>query len=173
MDMSTLIATTLQLVRENGTLVEVVLFVLGFAESIVLFSFFIPASALFLAIGGLQGAGGGHLLTLVVAGTVGAFLGDLVSYWIGWRYRDSLHKTWPFRSNPEWIPSTKRFFEKWGIAGIVVAKFIGPMRPLVPTISGAVSMPHVPFVAASIVSSFVWALVFLVPTFYGIEWLTR
>lgn len=173
MDMSALVSATLQFVRENGTLVEVVLFVLGFAESIVLFSFFIPASALFLAIGGLQGAGGGHLLPLVVAGTIGAFLGDLVSYWIGYRYRDSLHNTWPFRSHPDWIPNTQRFFERWGIAGIVVAKFIGPMRPLVPTISGAVSMPRVPFLAASIVSSFVWALVFLVPTYYGIEWLSR
>ena len=165
MEAGKLIEGTLRFVRENETLVEAVLFILAFGESIVLFSFFIPASLLFLAIGGLHGASGGNLLPLLLAGTCGAFLGDLVSYWIGWRYRNDLKNRWPFRGNPEWLPKARAFFERWGIAGVVVAKFIGPMRPLVPTISGAVSMPWGIFVAASAVSSFVWAVVFLGPTF--------
>jgi|LNFM01.2.fsa_nt_gb membrane protein DedA with SNARE-associated domain len=173
MEAGTLVEATLRFVRENEALVEAVLFGLAFGESIVLFSFFIPASLLFLAIGGLHGASGGDLLPLVIAGTLGAFLGDLVSYWIGWRYRHDLQQRWPFRRYPDWLPKARLFFDKWGIMGIVVAKFIGPMRPLVPTISGAVSMPGGMFVAASAISSFVWALVFLVPTFYGVEWLMR
>lgn len=173
MEAGNLIDATLRFVRENEALVEAVLFFLAFGESIVLFSFFIPASILFLAIGGLHGASGGSLLPLLVAGTCGAFLGDLVSYWIGWRYRHDLASRWPFRNNPDWLPRARAFFDKWGIAGVVVAKFIGPMRPLVPTISGAVSMPGRAFVAASAVSSFVWSLVFLGPTYYGMEWLMR
>jgi membrane protein DedA with SNARE-associated domain len=173
MEADTMIAATLRFVRDNEAAVEAVLFLLAFGESIVFFSFFIPASLLFLAIGGLHGASGGDLLPLLLAGAAGAFFGDLVSYWIGWRYRDDLQNRWPFRSNPEWLPMARRFFDKWGILGVVAAKFIGPMRPLVPTISGAVSMPWGPFVAASAVSSFVWALVFLVPTFYGVELLKR
>lgn len=171
MEGTTLIEQTLQFVRDNDTLIEAVLFLLAFGESIVLFSFFIPASVLFLAIGGLIGATGGDLLPLVLAGTAGAFLGDLVSYWIGWRYRHDLDKRWPFRSNPQWLPMARRFFDKWGIAGVVVAKFIGPMRPLVPTISGAVAMPGPAFAMAAAVSSLVWTLVFLVPTYYGVDWL--
>jgi membrane protein DedA with SNARE-associated domain len=173
MNETDLVARTLTFVRENETLIEVVLFVLAFCESIVLFSFFIPASLLFLGIGALQGAGGGDLLPLVLAGTAGAFAGDLVSYWIGWRYRHDLQRRWPFRAHPEWLAGAKRFFEKWGVAGVVAAKFVGPMRPLVPTISGAVAMPGPTFVAASAVSSLVWSLVFLVPTYYGVDWLTR
>ena len=167
------IAATLQFVRENETLIEVILFLLAFGESIVLFSFFIPASVLFLGIGGLHAASGGDILPLILAGTAGAFLGDVVSYWIGWRYRENLHKVWPFRSNPDWLPNARRFFDRWGIPGVVIAKFVGPMRPIVPTISGAVAMPGVPFVAASVISSFIWACVFLLPTYYGVEWLMR
>lgn len=163
----------LRLVRENETLIEIILFLLAFGEFIVLFSFFIPASVLFLAIGGLHGASGGALWPLVLAGTAGAFLGDLVSYWIGWRYRDRLQDTWPFRTNPTWLPKARKFFDRWGIAGVVAAKFVGPMRPLVPTISGAVAMPGGIFLVASAISSLVWSLVFLVPTYYGIEWLMR
>lgn len=170
---SGIIGSVLAFVRANETLIEAVIFLLAFGESIVLFSFFIPASAIFLAIGALQAASGGELWPLLIAGTVGAFLGDLVSYWIGWRYRNDLQHTWPFRNHPEWLPNAKRFLERYGIAGVVIAKFIGPMRPLVPTISGACSMPGRSFVLASGVSSFVWSIVFLVPTFYGVEFLTR
>ena len=163
----------LAFVRDNGMLIEAVLFLLAFGESIVLFSFFIPASVLFLAIGGLHGASGGNILPLIIAGTAGAFLGDLVSYWIGWRYRDDLPRMWPFRNNPQWLGNARKFFDQWGITGVVVAKFIGPMRPIVPTISGAVSMPGGIFVVASAVSSLVWSIVFLAPAFYGMDWLMR
>lgn len=165
--------SVLQFVREHETLIEVVLFVLGFAESIVFFSFFIPASVLFLAIGGLHGASGGELWPLVCAGAAGAFLGDIVSYGIGWRYRDRLQGMWPFNRHPEWLSNASRFFDRYGILGVVIAKFVGPMRPLVPTISGAVAMPRGAFLAASGVSSVVWSIVFLVPAYYGVGWLTQ
>lgn len=167
------IASILEFTRNNEKLIEAVIFLLAFGESIVLFSFFIPASALFLAIGALQAASGGELWPLLVAGTVGAFLGDLVSYWIGWRYRHDLQNTWPFRNHPEWLPNARRFLEKYGVAGVIAAKFIGPMRPLIPTISGACAMPGRSFVLASGISSLVWSVVFLVPTFYGVGFLTR
>jgi membrane protein DedA with SNARE-associated domain len=162
----------LELVRDNSSLIEIVLFVLGFAESIVFFSFFIPASVLFLAIGGLHAASGGALWPLILAGAAGSFVGDLVSYWIGWYYRDRLPTMWPFNRHPEWLSNANRFFEKYGLAGIVLAKFVGPMRPLVPTISGAVSMPRGAFLLASAVSSIIWAIVFLVPSYYGVSWFT-
>lgn len=171
--MDTLIAEILEFVRNNERLIEATLFALAFCESIVLFSFFVPASVLFLAIGALHGASGGSIWPLVLAGTAGAFAGDLVSYYIGWRYRSDLQRTWPFRNHPDWLPRARRFFDTWGVAGVVVAKFVGPMRPLVPTISGAVAMPRGMFAVASAVSSLVWSLVFLVPTYYGIEWLMR
>lgn len=164
-------AALIQFVQDNRRLVEVVLFLLAMGESIVLVSFFIPASLLFLAIGGLHAAAGGEIVPLIIAGTLGAFLGDFVSYYIGWRYRDGLQRRWPFNAHPEWLGNANRFFDKWGIAGVVVAKFIGPMRPLVPTISGAVAMPPRAFVPASAVSSLVWSIVFLAPTFYGVDWL--
>lgn len=167
------VGAVLDFVRANETPVEPVLFLLAFGESVVLFSFFIPASVLFLAIGALHGASGGDLWPLIAAGTAGAFLGDVVSYGIGWRYRNDLHQMWPFRNHPEWLPNAQRFFDRWGIPGVVAAKFIGPMRPLVPTISGAVAMPGGVFLAASAVSSLVWSIVFLVPTYYGIDWLMR
>lgn len=164
-------AQLLRFVQENETLIEVVLFSLAFCESIVLVSFFVPASVLFLGIAALQSASGGDIMPMIIAGTLGAFLGDYVSYYIGWKYRNDLPNKWPFSRNPDWLPRARAFFDRWGILGVVVAKFVGPMRPLVPTISGAVAMPGRAFASASAVSSLVWSVVFLAPTYYGIGWL--
>ena len=42
--------------RENEVLIEIILFFLAFAESIVVASAFVPASVIFVAVGALEGA---------------------------------------------------------------------------------------------------------------------
>jgi membrane protein DedA with SNARE-associated domain len=168
-DFNAIIEATLAFVREHRGLVEVTLFWLGFAESLVITSFFIPASAIFLAIAALHSAAGGDFIPMVIAGTLGAFLGDLVSYWIGWKYKDSLRNQWPFRRYPDLLPKARAFFERWGIVGVVLGKFVGPMRPMIPLVGGVCAMPWLAFVVASGVSSLIWSIVFLAPTFYGLK----
>lgn len=163
------IAATLAYLRKNEALVEVALFALGFLESFVFTSIFVPASLLFIAIGVMHGAAGGEFLPLLLSGTAGCFAGDLASYWVGWRFRDELPRRWPFKANPEWLPKARSFFERWGIAGVIAAKFIGPMRPIVPVVGGALHMPWALFAMASATSSIVWAAVFLVPGYYGLQ----
>ena len=170
MDFPNIVDTTLAFVKEHRGFVEITLFWLGFAESLVITSFFIPASVIFLAIAGLHSAAGGEFLPMVIAGTAGAFLGDIASYWIGRKYKDKLKGYWPFRTNPQLLPKASAFFERWGIMGIVLGKFVGPMRPMIPLVGGAVAMPWLTFGIASAVSSLIWSLVFLAPTFYGLKW---
>lgn len=170
MDFSNIVDATLAFVRDHRGFVEVTLFWLGFAESLVITSFFIPASVIFLAIAGLHSAAGGDFLPMVLAGTAGAFLGDIASYLIGWHYKDKVRLHWPFRTNPSLLPKATAFFERWGIMGIVLGKFVGPMRPMIPLVGGVVAMPWLSFGIASAVSSLVWSIVFLAPTFYGLKW---
>jgi membrane protein DedA with SNARE-associated domain len=168
-DFKSIIDATLAFVRENQGFVEVTLFWLGFAESLVITSFFIPASAIFLAIAALHSAAGGDFIPMVIAGTLGAFLGDIVSYWIGWKYKDRLRHQWPFRKYPDLLPRASAFFERWGIMGVVLGKFVGPMRPMIPLVGGVCAMPWLAFGIASAVSSLIWSIVFLAPTFYGLK----
>ncbi len=54
--------------------------------------------------------------------------------------------------------------EKWGVPGIFIGRFFGPLRASVPLIAGIVEMPYWKFQFANFTSAFVWAFVLL---FFG------
>jgi len=172
MDIRSIWDSALDFANRNETLIELFVFGFGFAESFVFLSFIVPASALFLGLGALQGASGAPFLPLLLAGAAGAFLGDLVTFAIGRRYKNDVSKCWPFSKKPGWLAATRLLFARWGISAIIVGKFVGPLRPVLPLAGGAMRMSWASFAIASFASSFIWAGAFLAPAYYGLNWLT-
>ncbi|MGD9784884.1 MAG: DedA family protein [Hyphomicrobiaceae bacterium] len=163
MPVDSLADTVVRLVETHIALAEPLVFALGFAESIVFVSLLVPSTILFLAIGGLHHAAGGDFVPLWLAAAAGAFLGDVLSYAVGRRYRADVVKTWPIRHKPHWYVAARQFFRTWGALGIVASKFFGMMRPFVPVVAGAAAMRWLHFLPASAVSALIWAGVFLGP----------
>lgn len=157
--------------RENEGLTLFIVFALGFAESIALVSLFVPSTLLFLVIGAAHNAAGGSFLPIWLAGSAGAFAGDIISYAIGAYYKDGIRDVWPFRANPHWMVKAKEFDVRWGAMSIVGSKFLGMLRPFAPVMAGSISMPWFRFLAASAFSSLLWAGLFLSPG-YGFSWLS-
>ncbi|MGI9478347.1 MAG: DedA family protein [Hyphomicrobiaceae bacterium] len=160
------------LVREHEYLIEAIVFLLGFAESLVLVSFFVPASVLFLAIAALHSAGDGPFIPILLAGAVGCLTGDIVSYAIGWRLRRRVRSVWPFSARPDLLVRSRLMIRRHGVYAIFASKFIGPLRPVTPMFAGATYMPWASFAGASAASSLLWALAFLAPTYYGLQLLS-
>jgi membrane protein DedA with SNARE-associated domain len=154
-----------ELVRQHQWLVDPIAFALGFFESIVFSAWLVPANVMLLALGGIHGAAGGNLVTLWAGASLGAIAGDLVSYAIGRYGKPYLVRCWPLSHHPDWLPRGHAFIETWGIAGIILGKFTGPLRSLIPLASGAMEMRWPKFVVASVVSSMIWAAVLLSPGF--------
>jgi membrane protein DedA with SNARE-associated domain len=161
--------TLLAFARENEAFIEISLFVLAFAESIIVASAFVPTTLIFLAIGALEGAANGPLLPMVLAGALGAMAGDLVSFGLGSRFYPNMRRTWPLGAHPRLVARGRYFISKWGIAAIGISKLTGPMRPLIPMLAGASRMPRFKFLAASAVSSLMWASLTLVPPYMGLQ----
>ena len=157
-------------VREHAAWTPAIVFALGFAESIALVSLFVPSTFLFLVIGGLHSAAGGRFVEVWLAGAAGAAIGDVVSYLIGRWFKNDVHMLWPFSRMPGLLPKARAMIERWGFWSIIVAKFIGGLRPFVPVVAGMLDMPWLLLVVASVISSVIWAGVFLAPG-YGIAWL--
>jgi membrane protein DedA with SNARE-associated domain len=148
-------------VQRNGDMAAPVMFVLAFAESLAFVSLLIPAWGALVAIGVLIGPNGISFWPVWVAGSLGAALGDWLSYWIGLKLGPPVAHVWPLSRHPELVPRGEAFMKKWGVPGIFIGKFFGPLRAAVPLVAGIFEMPYWRFLSAAFVSSFIWAAVLL------------
>lgn len=144
-------------VREHQVWAAPIVFALAFAESLAFISLLVPAWGALVLIGGLVEAGGVSFWPVWVAGSIGAALGDWLSYWIGRKLEHRVQNIWPLSKYPQLIPKGEEFIRKWGPLGIFIGRFSGPLRASVPLVAGIFEMPFWRFQIANFVSAFVWA----------------
>ncbi|KAA1002515.1 phosphatase PAP2 family protein [Paraburkholderia panacisoli] len=140
-----------------------VVFLASFLEAVAVIGTFIPGStAMFLA-GALTGTGSLSLGWVFVWAIVGAIAGDGMSFWLGGRYKEQIVQLWPFRKHPEVLDAGHRFFRKHGAKSVVLARFIGPLRAIVPVVAGMLGMPPLRFYAMNVLSALLWAPAHILP----------
>ena len=148
-------------VREHKAWAAPVVFALAFGESLAFISLLIPAWAALVGIGVLIGSSGLNFWPIWVAGAIGAALGDWLSYWVGGKLGPPVAHVWPLSRHPDLIPKGERFMTRWGVLGIFIGRFFGPLRASVPLVAGIFKMPYWRFQFANFTSAFVWAGVLL------------
>jgi len=151
----------IQFVAENRVWAAPIVFLLAFAESLAFVSLLVPAWAALVGIGALISSSGISLWPVLVAGAIGAALGDWLSFWVGRKLGPSVAHVWPLSRHPELLPRGEVFVRKWGALGIFIGRFSGPLRASVPLIAGIFEMPFWRFQFANFTSAFVWAAVLL------------
>jgi membrane protein DedA with SNARE-associated domain len=151
----------IEFVKAHREWAPVVVFLLAFGESLAFISLLLPAWAALLGIGALIAAGGLSFWPIWIAASLGAALGDWLSYWIGKKLEYAVQHIWPLSRHPDLIPKGEAFMKKWGVLGIFIGRFFGPLRASVPLIAGIFEMPFWRFQIANFTSAFVWAAVLL------------
>lgn len=159
--------TLLAFVKAHQEMALPIAFAICMAESIVGISLFIPSTAILIATSAVLGASGANMFTLWLAAGLGAWLGDWISYGLGYFFEHELNDRWPLRDNQHLVAKGHAFFERWGWISLFVARFMGPLRSLTPLIAGICEMPLVPFALASFFSALLWAGVVLAPGTLG------
>ena len=151
----------IEFVRQNQAWAAPIVFALAFGESLAFISLLIPAWAALVGIGALIGSSGISFWPVWVAASVGAALGDWLSYWIGVKVGPAIGHVWPLSRHPQLLPKGEAFVKHWGVLGIFIGRFFGPLRAAVPLVAGIFHMPYWPFQLANFSSAFVWAAVLL------------
>ncbi len=155
------VQSVIAFVRDNAAWAPPIVFALAFGESLAFISLLIPAWAALVAIGALIGSSDISFWPVWIAASLGAACGDWLSYWIGLKLEYSVQHIWPLSRHPELIPRGEAFMKKWGIPGIFIGRFFGPLRAVVPLVAGIFEMPYWRFQLANFSSAFVWAAVLL------------
>ena len=152
--------------KDNPEWIALGVFGAAFIESFALIGVIIPGVVLLAVISGMA-ASTLSVFELVLIAYVASFLADILSFLLGTSISKSIDKLWPFNKYPNLLVQGRSFVKRFGILGVFVGKFIGPIRPLLPLTAGSLGMNFKYFLTVEIFSSFLWALLYTVPGYYA------
>ncbi len=138
-------------------------FLIAFLDALVVLGILIPALPLLFAVGALVGLGHISGPYAIACAALGALLGDGLSFWIGRRWGPRLREFWPFSRYPQLLNRGETLFRRHGAKGIVIARYVGAVRPFVPVVAGTLRMPVKRYLPASIFAAITWAAAFIAP----------
>ena len=135
----------------------IVLNLIVFTETGLLFGFFLPGDSLLVTAGIVGHAVGWPIQWLIPTLWIAAVLGDSSGYLIGSKAGPRLftkEKSFFFRK--DYLLMAQEFYARHGGKTIILAKFIPIIRTFAPVVAGAGRMPYRRFVAFSLVGALSW-----------------
>jgi undecaprenyl-diphosphatase len=139
------------------------IFLVACIECLAIAGIIVPGTVLLFAVAVLAGSGAFSLGETLLLGFLGGLLGDAVSYTLGKYFHQNIRRLPLLRHHPEWIGSAETYFQRYGIASLLVGRFIGPLRPMLPMVAGMFDMPLPRFIAVSLVAGAGWSVAYLLP----------
>ena len=141
----------------------VLLFLVSMLDAIFIVGAFVPAAVVLFAMGALVALGSLELWPTAFVAGAGALAGDALSFAMGRHYGERLFQSRILLRYPDFVAGGRRFFARHGGKGVMLARFLGPVRSITPAFAGASGMSWLLFVVADAIAALMWALVFLVP----------
>lgn len=161
--MEALLNTLLDWIALHPHAFSIAIFLVSLMESLVVLGLLIPGAALLFGAGALIATGALPLQPILLWTIVGAAVGDIVSFALGRHYHQRLRVIWPFRRYPVLVNRGVDFFVRHGGKSVFMARFIGPLRPIVPAIAGMMNMPVARFLIIDALACVLWAPVYILP----------
>ncbi len=147
----------------NPHLAGVAIGLVAFLEGLAVVGILVPGIIILFGFGALIGLGVLDLASVWIWCSVGAILGDGLSFALGYFYKDSIQNKWPFSRFPELFSAGKQFFRKHGLKSIIIGRFVGPVRPIIPVIAGMLHMAPQRYIPANVLAGVFWAPAYLLP----------
>src|SRR3954452_3277990 len=102
----------LEFIRLHQAWAAPVVLVLAFGESLAFISLLLPAWAALVGMGALIAGGEISFWPVWIAASIGASLGDWLSFWIGRKLEYSVQHIWPLSRHPDLVPRGEAFVKK-------------------------------------------------------------
>lgn len=144
------------LISEYGPFTYAILFAIIFLETGLVFTPLLPGDSLLFAAGmfSAQGALNPHVL-LVLLGAA-AVLGDTANYAIGRYFGRWLLGRHSRFFKQEYMHRTHAYFEQYGGATIVIARFVPIVRTFAPFVGGMGAMTYARFIFYNVIGGMLW-----------------
>lgn len=140
-----------------GVYVYFGLWFIVFAETGLAVGFFLPGDSLLVVSGLFAAAGKLNVVYVMLAFFLGSVIGDNTGYWTGRAMGKTLfNREDSFIFKPSRVEKARRFFEKYGVKTVVLARFVPIVRTFAPLVVGAAEMPYTKFLTFSILGGALW-----------------
>jgi len=139
--------------------IYVVLFVVIFIETGLIVMPFLPGDSLLFMAGMFAANGKLDLAFILGSLSFAAVLGDNVNYWIGRKLGLGVFE-WKIKGRQlvkeSYLKKTEEFFEKRGVAAIIMARFVPIVRTFTPFAAGIGKMKYRTFLMYDIIGGVLW-----------------
>ena len=139
------------------------IFVAAFLECLALVGIVLPGVVLMFGLAVMAGSSSLGLPSVLLLAWVGALCGDFLSYALGNRLQRRVPRLPLLRTHPHWLVNAEVHFERYGALSLLVGRFVGPLRPVLPLVAGMLSMPLGRFVSVSLFASAGWSVAYVMP----------
>ncbi len=147
-------------ISQYHELTYAILAAIVFVENGVILVPFLPGDSLIFVCGAFAARGSLDLEILLAVLVVSSFFGATLNYWVGrWAAQRFGDSKIPF-VNLKHVDKTRVYFEKYGGATIVVARFFPIIRTFAPFFAGLGGMNSTKFAIYNIIGSVVWVGLF-------------
>lgn len=157
-----------EIITSFGAFSYVILFLIIFAETGLVFTPFLPGDSLLFAAGAFAALESFNIVILLLVLWLASFLGDTANYWIGHFFGQKMIDSPRIPIKKEHIDKAQKFYEKHGGKAIFLARFVPIVRTTAPFVAGIGKMEYRKFLHYNILGGFVWVFGFtLLGYFFG------
>lgn len=139
------------------------IFLIACLECLAIAGIIIPGTVVLFTLAALAGNGALELWQTLLLAYAGGLLGDAISYTLGRHFHQSIRRLPVLREHPEWLTSAETYFQRYGVISLLVGRYIGPLRPMLPLVAGMLDMPAVRFALVSMLAAAGWAVAYMLP----------
>ncbi len=154
--------------QDLGSVGYLLVFAVSFFESLIFTGMFVPGTVFVVIAGGLSAHGFYSFWLITIVSTFAAIIGDAISYELGRRGKMHLER-WEFLKKH--IERARPFFKQHRRKSILLGRFIGPTRPIIPFLAGVADMERSYYYPMNIISGFLWSLFYTTLGYmFGTAW---
>ena len=153
--------------QEYGNLLYIILFLIIFAETGLVFCPFLPGVSLLFAVGALAANPLFMKIEIIIPLLIiAAVTGDTTNYFVGRKLGRSLFEKDRFFLRKKYLISTEEFFREKGVWAVSLSRFFPIIRTMSPFFAGMSLIPYARFLTLSIIGSVGWVFIFCMAGFY-------
>ncbi len=152
------------IIQQFGIFTYLILFLIIFVETGVVVIPFLPGDSLLFIAGAFAAEGSLNLFYILILLSIAAIVGDSLNYYIGKKTGNKIiEKKW---IKQEHLEKTQKFYDKYGIKTIVLARFVPIVRTIAPFVAGIGKMEYKKFVAFNIIGGVLWVFMIVLAGYF-------